>query len=135
MLQRAKVIETRGKWAVVDVYRSSACGENCGGSCDVCKTAHAVRAEAENTIGARAGDIVELESESGKVLGLAFVLYILPLIIAVAAYCGAVFLGASDDGGALAALGGLLVGFVPALVQNRRAKRGDLVHLRVTRIL
>lgn len=135
MVQRAKVVAVEGHQAVVDIYRSSACGETCGGSCAVCKSARTVRTKAENHAGAKVGEMVELSSDSKQVLGLAFILYILPLIVSMGAYILVENVWLNKELAAIGAFVGLVIGFVPAFLQNRRAKNKELVGLSVTRVL
>ena len=134
MIQRAVVISLEGDMAQIDVYRSSACGESCGGNCAICKTASTIRSQAVNEAGAAQGDLVEVETESGKVLGLAFISYILPIITAIAFYyAGAALWG--ENGGALTALAGLLVGFLPAAAANRSIGKNDRMRYRIVKII
>ena len=89
-----KVIEVNGKTATVESLRGSACS-----SCHNCEAKGACHAElifgsqnskvysvADNSIGAKIGDTVELESSTKKTLLVAFVVFVLPVIIACALY-------------------------------------------------
>ena len=73
-----------GNLAVVSVIRRDSCGGNCS-SCGGCGKKEAVT-YAENRINAGVGDRVRLESDSKRVLGVAFLLYILPVIGFIAVY-------------------------------------------------
>ena len=73
-----------GNLAVVSVIRRDSCGGNCS-SCGGCEKKEAVT-YAENRINASVGDRVRLESDSKRVLGVAFLLYILPVIVFIAVY-------------------------------------------------
>lgn len=73
--------ETKAK---VRFIRESACGGNCS-SCGGCKT-KPMDCWIENTLELSIGDKVEVESDSSKILKLAFILYILPLIVFIAVY-------------------------------------------------
>ncbi len=90
MTQEAKVISVCGNTAKVLVMRRSAC-EGCkqknichGGSCAEEKP---IEATADNCVGAKVGDIVELSTNSSIILGVSFCVFVLPIIIAIIAYC------------------------------------------------
>ena len=105
--------------ALVRVYRSTACGENCA-SCKGCAGRRPFEIWAKNEPGAAVGDRVTVESGSGRVLHLAALLYLLPLAAAVLCYFVARACGAGDDLGAVAALIGFLAGLIPAFLRGRR---------------
>lgn len=71
--------------AEVEITRSTACGESCA-SCGLCpgRTAKVV---AINEIGAKSGDTVIIDMSDKKVLGAAFLVYIVPLIMLIIGYC------------------------------------------------
>ncbi len=94
MKAKGTVIETDGKTARVVSVRNSACS-----SCHNCANSGACHAElifgeqtqsvqitAKNLVGAVRGDVVELESSTGKTLGTAFAVFIIPVILAVTAF-------------------------------------------------
>ena len=119
MTTTGEVREAAGEMAKVRIYRSGACGENCA-SCKGCAGRKPIEVWAKNEAGARPGDRVTVESASPRVLGLAALVYLLPLVTAVLGYFVARAAGGSDDLGALAALLGLLLGLIPALLRGRR---------------
>ena len=84
MITEGIVKKLDGNLAVVSVIRRDSCGGNCS-SCGGCEKKEAVT-YAENRINAGVGDRVRLESDSKRVLGVAFLLYILPVIVFVAVY-------------------------------------------------
>lgn len=92
MEQRGKVISVDGKLAVVEIFRESACSscghrESCGaGVIAGCGASEPVRVKANNICGADVGDSVILNSGSAKTLGVAFCVFVLPLIITYSAY-------------------------------------------------
>ncbi len=64
--------------------RASACGESCahcGGCGEGQKT---IQVTARNPIGAKPGDMVRLESSTGEVIALAWLVYLLPVVLLLA---------------------------------------------------
>lgn len=76
------VISTESDTATVAVKRVSACGENCANCKGVCEST-TVTSVVQNNIGATAGDLVKIESDSAQVLRAAVILYIVPVLVAV----------------------------------------------------
>ena len=72
-----------GNNAVVRIKRDSACGDNCG-NCSGCNLA--VSVDALNYINAKQGDKVEVEMNSKTVIGTAFMVYIIPLVVLIIGY-------------------------------------------------
>ena len=87
MREIGRVIESDERYALVEVRRKSAC-EGChkgAEGCDACSlfiadAKHCV--SAENPLHAKVGDRVLLEATSSRMLWYAFLVFILPLIIA-----------------------------------------------------
>ena len=72
--------------ATVFHVRESACSGDCH-KCSGCGAAkEAIVLEAKNAIGARPGDLVKIEAESGPVLKAAMVMYMVPMILFFAGY-------------------------------------------------
>lgn len=85
MEQIGEVVELRGKKALIRIHRASACGENCASCSGGCKPT-ATLTEALNEISAKVGDTVKIQMNSLSYMLLAFIGYILPLIICIATY-------------------------------------------------
>ena len=84
-LVRVKEVHPDGT-ATVLVVRESACSGDCH-KCSGCGAAkESILFEANNPIGARRGDLVKVQSETGPVLKAAVVLYMLPLVLFFAGY-------------------------------------------------
>ena len=99
MITTAKVVDTNGNIATVEAERKSACSgchkNTDGSSCTACSLLGGnkiIRATAKNVAGAKIGDEVEIESSSSKMMLYAFLIFILPLIVAVVAYVIAISL-------------------------------------------
>lgn len=82
MEQIGIVKEVYGNTATVLVHRTSACGENCAHCKGGC-TSTDMKAQAENCIGAGVGDMVKMESDTGKVIFAAVMLYFVPLLAGI----------------------------------------------------
>lgn len=93
MQQLVRVRQTHedGTATVIHV-RESACSGDCH-KCSGCGAAkEAILLEANNPIGAKMGDLVMIESETGPVLKAAAVMYLLPMVLFFAGYAvGAAF--------------------------------------------
>ena len=85
MEQIGEVVELRAGRALVRIHRSSACGENCASCEGGCKPTAAIT-EAINEIDAKVGDTVKIQMNSLSYMSLAFIGYILPLIVCIATY-------------------------------------------------
>lgn len=85
MEQIGEVVELRGANAVVRIKRTSACGENCSECSGECKPSASV-VTAVNGLSAKVGDTVKLQMNSASFLLLAFIGYILPIIVCIASY-------------------------------------------------
>lgn len=106
----ATVVELQNEYtATVSVAKKAACDgchKNADGSgCSVCTLLggnREARAAAKNTVGAHVGDTVEIESATGRMLLYAALIFLLPVVLCLAAYFIALSL-AGREGVALAA--------------------------------
>ena len=110
-----------GGMAEVVVSRGTACGSNCA-SCEACVFQSELKTTARNLIGARPGQRVVIESRSSKVYGAIFLVYILPIILAVLGYVLAWKLGAGEGLCILATFAGIGLGGVIVVLSQRRNK-------------
>ena len=85
MEQIGEVVELRGKKALVRIQRTSSCGENCSQCEGGCKPTSSV-IEATNGIAAKVGDTVKIQMNSLAFMTLAFIGYILPIIVCLITY-------------------------------------------------
>ncbi len=120
MRQKATVAEVLpdGR-AELLVVRESACSGDCH-KCSGCGSVkQTLRVTAQNPICAQRGDVVYLESDGTVVLKGAMLVYLLPLVLFVAAYLAAMPLGPWAFGIGAAAFA---VGMLPAFAYNRKIK-------------
>lgn len=123
--------------AEVQVRRPSACGHDCK-SCGGCGPDSVTRitAIAENIPGARPGDTVRVESESRKVLGLAAVLYLMPIVLLFVGYFIASGLMEQGEGESLlAGLALMVVGFAFDWLVDRRLRADRTARFRIVEVL
>lgn len=84
MIKKGKVLETDNNTALVAIPKESACA----GSCINCRgcTITNVRAKVDNKIGATIGDMVEVTFPDNSPLGLAFLVFLAPVIAPLAIF-------------------------------------------------
>jgi len=124
MTQVATVKQLIGKnRAVISVPRQSSCGGDCAGCAGCGATATPILAEAVNLIHAQPGQKVIVESSTGKTLGIAVLVYIVPIILFLAGYLSASALTESVT--IQYAMGGLLflAGIALAIFYDRYIQR------------
>ena len=84
-LVRVRKVHDDGTATVMHV-RESACSGDCH-KCSGCGAAkEAILLEARNDLGAKAGELVKIESASGPVLKAAVVMYMVPMLLFFAGY-------------------------------------------------
>ena len=110
-----------GGMAEVVVSRGTACGSNCA-SCEACVFQSELKTPARNLIGARPGQRVVIESRSSKVYGAIFLVYILPIVLAVLGYFAAWSMGAGEGLCILATFAGIALGGAIVVLSQRRNK-------------
>lgn len=83
MQQRGFVSTIKGNLARVIIQRESACGHSCSSCGGGCNDSNSIILELENTLDARVGDYVIVESKSSTILKSAFIAYIMPLTLMI----------------------------------------------------
>lgn len=110
--------------AEVVVTRSTACGSNCG-NCESCIFQSEIKTVARNLINAGPGQRVIIESKSSRIYGAALMVYILPMVLALAGYFIAYAMGAAEGLCILCSFLGLGLGAVILVVTQRRKMAKD----------
>lgn len=122
--------------AEVEVTRRSACGHDCAkcGGCGGLET-QTLYVTARNHTAAQVGDRVLLEGETGRVLGFAALVYLLPLILFFVGYGVGSLL--QKGAGVSALCGGVMfaLGILCAMWYSRQMKKKNDVPFSVTRLL
>ena len=133
MLSIGVVDSLKGQNAIVNLTRSTACGD-CG-ACQMGKENLDRQVEAYNPVGAKVGDFVTKEMEDGKVLKAAFMVYIIPLVILVGGIFGTILTlqmfqisKNAEVYGFLVGLVGMFISFVFIKKRDKKlAERGDMM--------
>ena len=134
MEQIGEVVELRGKQALVRIQRTSACGENCAQCSGGCKPTPTV-VEATNGLSAKVGDTVKLQMNSASFLLLAFIGYILPIIVCICTYFAVKSVTNNtviSDAAAIASLVAVLVIF---FILDKLPKKSTVFSTRIIKII
>lgn len=121
-----------GGRAEVEVRRQSSCGHDCTG-CHGCGAPDEhIRVTAINEANAVEGDTVLVTSDSKKILGLAVLLYLVPLVLFFICY---LYLGAITglSGGPNGAIG-FLIGITFVYIANHKMMKSSEVVFTVTSV-
>ena len=107
---------------LVAVQRQTACGGNCA-SCGECVYKSELTAKANNLCGAKIGDHVTLESQSGALIGAAALVYLLPIAAFLVGYGISAALGAREGVSIAVSIASLLLGCGLVSVLAKRRKK------------
>ena len=108
--------------AEVVVTRTTACGSNCG-NCESCIFQSELKTLAKNSIAARPGQKVIIESKSSKIYKAAMLVYILPLILMVLGYALGAALSTGEGLGIALGFAGLIAGAALIVLSERRKNK------------
>jgi Positive regulator of sigma E activity len=148
MIQRGVVVGVRNEnghsIAMVEASRKSACDGCAKKSCDGgdCKMSDLVEASsskkmtasAENSVGAKVGDIVEIETDSKVVLKYAAIVFLFPVIAAFAFFYIAGKIFSAESVPYIAALLGFAASFV-VIYFTAEKKTKKKLDIRVVRVI
>ncbi len=117
-MKRSAVVESveNGK-TVVAFLREDAC-ESCSGR-HFCMNAKKTKAEVKNSIGAKPGDTVEIETETSSLLLYSFLLFLAPVLLALAMYV--IFIDINATLAYILTAVGFVLPYPIAAILNRRA--------------
>lgn len=113
--------------AIISVPRKSACGHDCEecAGCGISGTA--IRAKAINTVGAKIGQKVVVESSTEKMLGIIALVYLTPIVLFFIGYIATLLLNFSVAVQYTVAGIGFVLGILCAVWYDRRLRdRGGL---------
>lgn len=118
--------------ALIVVKRKSACAGDCD-SCHGCAHPETyLELTVRNPVGARAGDVVKVTSESRRILGLAALLYLMPVVLMITAY---IIAPGSEGVRILCALLGLFAGLGLCVAVSRRMREKRAVDISICEIV
>lgn len=119
--------------AEVAVTRGTACGSNCA-SCEACMFQNEIKAFAKNTVNARPGEKVVIESRSSRIFGAAILLYIVPLILFLVGYAIAASLGLGEGLTVLCSFAAFLLAAGVVILYQRRNKSRKPIKFEITQL-
>lgn len=146
MLERAVVVETSGKIAVIEASRASMCegchklsGDgSCAGHCEisglVAGNGKTVRTRAVNSVGAVVGDKVSVEADSRRMVGYAALVFILPILVCALFYYVGNLIFSTMAGSVLSSVLGFVLTFVGIGLFDK-SKRNKEPDIRIVKVL
>ncbi len=120
--------------AEISVPRKSACGHDCEECAGCGVSGAAVHAKASNSIGARPGQKVVVESNTNKMLRIVALVYLIPVVLFLAGYLTAALLGATVGVQYGVSIVGFAVGIAAAIFYDRRLKAQGGLSFRIVRL-
>ena len=123
MTQIARVVDVLQNGLVeVEVRRMCACNHNCDGCSTHCRiNDEHVKVVAKNDAGAAEGDNVVIQSKTSQILGIAAIVYIVPIMLFFIGYILSSGLGESTS--VLIGVGAFLIGIIIAYLYSRHLKK------------
>ena len=135
MTQTATVEQVLGNGRVrIAVARQTACGHDCENCAGCGAQAGTIRAVAEDPLGVCVGDRVEVASDDKRIIGIAALVYLLPLAAFFLGYA----LGTLVGGAVWHAVITVFVtaaGCIPAVIYDRRTRRQGGIRFTIQRVL
>lgn len=120
--------------AEISVPRKSACGHDCEECAGCGVTGTAVHARALNPIGARPGQKVVVQSDTGKMLHIIALVYLTPVLLFLAGYLITMALTSSAVMQYLIAGVGFAAGILLAVFYDRRLRRQGGLSFQIVRL-
>ena len=120
--------------AEISVPRKSACGHDCEECAGCGVSGAAVHARALNPIGARPGQKVVVQSDTGKMLRIIALVYLTPVLLFLAGYLIAMAVTSSTALQYLAAGIGFAAGILLAVSYDRRLRRQGGLSFQIVRL-
>ena len=135
MLQEAIITKTLDNGlAEVVVERSGICGGNCD-DCDECQYNNLIKSTVENTINARRGQHVMIETPTVGVVKGALAIYILPIIMLIVGYFVAAAFSLSEGMCVLAAFIATAAGVLIARTVSKNSFKGNPVPTKIISVI
>lgn len=135
MLQEAIITKTlENGLAEVVVERSGICGGNCD-ECEGCRYDNLMKSTVENTINARRGQHVMIETPTLGVYKGAFAMYIIPIVMLILGYYVTARFTANEGICILAAFIATAVGILIANVLSKRSFKGNPTPTKIVSVI
>ena len=122
-----------GGYAEISVPRKTACGHDCEECAGCGVNGAAVKAKARNTVGARPGQKVVVESDTKNMLGIISLVYLTPVVLFLLGYLLTWFLPSEGMRYAAASVA-FVVGIIPAILYDRRVRRQGGLEFTIVRL-
>ena len=121
-----------GNKAEIAVVRQGACAHNCS-ECGGCMTAQqpTVTAVAENSAGAKEGEVVVVETENSKLMGVIAFVYLVPMLLLVTGYLVAQAAGMTQGWCILAGAAAFAVSILLVICLDRHIKKTRSIQFRI----
>lgn len=119
--------------AEVVVSRGTACGSNCG-NCESCAFQNELKAFAKNTINAKQGEKVVIETLSSRIFSAAFLLYIVPIIMLFIGYAVAAHCNLNEGLSILVSFGFFAVAVALVVVYQRISKKKNPIKFEIIQL-
>ena len=120
--------------AEISVPRKSACGHDCEECAGCGVSGVSVYARALNPVGARPGQKVVVQSDTGKMLKVVSFVYLIPVVLFLAGYLITAACTASVAAQYGAAVAGAALGVVTAIAYDRRVKARGGISFTIVRL-
>lgn len=142
MRERATVIRTNENLAEIEVNKASMCERcekngDCSHHCEISGLiggTKKMKTVAQNRIGAKAGDLVEIETESIMVLGYAALVFIMPILICALFYYVANLIAENNIYSLISAAAGFFISFA-AIALVDRLKKGKTPDIMIVKVI
>lgn len=122
-----------GAYAEISVPRKSACGHDCEECAGCGVTGTAVYTRAKNTVGARPGQKVVVETNTQKMLGIIALVYLVPIVLFLVGYFASQ--GLSSEGARYGAAGAAFAaGLIPAVLYDRHLRKQGGLSFTIVRL-
>lgn len=125
MRETGSIIAVSGKTATIQLLQ----GDKCEG-CNVCSAfgENKMHVDALNNIGAKVGDLVEVDVEPKEVLKSSMIVFIFPLLMMIVGYFvgGKIAPHHGEGAGILGSISGLILAFLLIKVTDRRRNADDV---------
>lgn len=119
--------------AEVAVTRGTACGSNCG-NCESCVFQSELKAFAKNTVNAKPGEKVIIESLSSRIFGATFIVYIVPIIMLIVGYLVAASLSLSEGMSILLSFAFFALAVALVVIYQRASKKKNPIKFEITQL-